>query len=301
MIFAGVDPGSGSYEVAFVDELGRVIKYFNILSDLVRLEYYKLIQEIKKYRPNTVAMPSGHGLPFVKSSEINDKEIFLLTLADPEKEGHLRNFLRASKFLLPNAYTVPGVIELESVKKYKKINVIDMGTADKVASAFFYRTIYDSFVLFEVGTNFSSIIVVRDGKIIDGFGGTIIPGHSSAGFIDGEVAYLLFKHSKITKETIYTNGCWERGIEIARIIAEWYSSKYDLPIIVSGKRKDEVDFGIKFSFPYKESSVGSAYIANALGGGIYRKYLDFLKSSGTPIDYVRLKGWEEIISLIKTL
>ncbi|MFP3216988.1 MAG: DUF1464 domain-containing protein, partial [Acidianus sp.] len=35
-------------------------------------------------------------------------------------------------------------------------------------------------------------------------------------------------------------------------------------------------------------------------GGIFRKYIDMLNSSGTALDYVRLKGWEEITSLIKT-
>jgi len=300
MIFAGVDPGSGTYAISFVNEIGIVIYYKEIPASLIPHYSFSLIKQIDRERPQVIAVPSGHGLPFFNVRKISEKEIFLMSLADPSKEGPLRNFLRSSN-LLTNAYTIPSVIELESVPLYRKINIIDMGTADKVASAFFYRTYYDSFVLIEVGTNFSSILVVIDGKIIDGFGGTILPGPSSVGFLDGEVVYLLHRYARITKDTIYSNGNWERGKEIIQIIAEWFSSKYEIPIIVSGKKKNELDFGKKFEFKFKEAAVGSAYIANALGGGIYRKYLDMLKSSGTAISYVRLKGWEEIISLIKTL
>ena len=300
MIFAGVDPGSGTYAISFVNEMGIVTYYKEIPTNLISHYSFSLIREIDRKRPQVIAVPSGHGLPFLNAKKISEKEIFLMALEDPNKEGPLRNFLRGSS-LLSNAYTIPSVIELDSVPLYRKINVIDMGTADKVASAFFYRTYYDSFVLVEVGTNFSSILVIIDGKITDGFGGTILPGPSSAGFFDGEVAYLLHKYAKITKDVIYSNGNWERGKEIIQIIAEWFSSKYEIPIIVSGKKKNELDFGKKFEFKFKEAAVGSAYIANALGGGIYRKYLDMLKSSGTAISYVRLKGWEEIISLIRTL
>ncbi|AAY79873.1 DUF1464 family protein [Sulfolobus acidocaldarius] len=299
MIFTGIDPGSRTYEAISVTETGNISRKIEIPTDLVKQASYSLLRYLLDERPVAVAMPSGHGLPFKKITDLSEKEIFLLTLADPEKEGHLRNFIRSSKAYIFNGFTIPGVIELDSVPVYRKINVIDMGTADKVASAFFYRTMYDNFVLVEIGSNFSSILVVQNGEITDGFGGTILPGFSSAGFLDGEIAYLLCKYAKISKETIYSGGNWERGVEIIRIISEWYSSKYDLPIIVSGRRKWDVDFGKKFSFPFKESAIGSAYIANSLYGGIYRKYIDFLKSAGTPLSHVRLKGWEEIISLTR--
>ncbi len=299
MLFAGVDPGSESYAIAFVDELGRVTDYYEIPTDLIVHDSMRLIKLIRSKKPKIIALPSGHGLPFVKASKIGDNEIFLLTLADPQKEGPLRSFLRAVK-IEDNAFTTPSVIELDSVPIYRKINRIDMGTADKVASAFFYRTFFDSFILIEMGRHFSSIIVVKDGKIIDGFGGTEVPGLISPGCIDGEVAYLLCKYSRITKDTIYTRGEEKRAIEILRIISEWYSENLNAPIIVSGKGKDRIDFGIKINIKYKEASVGSAFIANAIGGGIFRKYADMLNSSGTPLDYVRLKGWEEITSLIRT-
>ncbi|ARM75958.1 DUF1464 family protein [Acidianus manzaensis] len=299
MLFAGVDPGSESYAIAIVDELGKIRQYFEVPTDVVVHEASNIAKYIFNFKPKIIALPSGHGLPFFKSSKISDKEIFLLTLADPNKEGPLRSLLLNLKS--ENAYTIPSVIELDSVSLYKKINKIDMGTADKVSAAFFYRTMFDSFVLLEVGRHFSSIIVVKDGSIIDGFGGTEIPGLVSPGCIDGEVAYLLHKFSNITKSTIYTNGNEERSIEIARLIAEWYSFTYKIPIIVSGKGKNKIPFGIKMEFEFKEVAIGAAYIANALGGGVFRKYISMLNSHGTAIDYVRLEGWEDAISWIKTL
>lgn len=300
MLFAGIDPGSETYAIAFVDEMGRLVKYFEIPTDLVVYDSFNLVKYIQDLRPKIIALPSGHGLPFLKSSEINDKEIFLLTLADPKRAGPLRNFIVAIR-KFDNGVTIPSVIELDSVEDYKKINKVDMGTADKVASAFFYRSMFENFILVEMGRNFSSIIVVKDGKIIDGFGGSYIPGLVAPGCIDGEIAYLLNNFSRITKKTIYTNSDEKRAIEIIRMIAEWYSMKYDLPIIVSGKAKDKLPFGIKMEFKFKEAAVGAAYIANGLGGGTYRRYLDMLNSHGSCIDYVRLEGWEEVISWIKTL
>lgn len=300
MLFAGVDPGSETYAIAFVDDIGRVVKYFEVPTELVIYDANNIVKYIQNMRPKVIAIPSGHGLPFIRSSEINDREIFLLTLADPRKAGPLRNFIISMK-KFDNGFTVPSVIELDTVEEYKKINKIDMGTADKVASAFFYRTLFDNFVLIEMGRNFSSIIVVKEGKIIDGFGGTYIPGITSPGCIDGEVAYLMHNFSKITKKTIYTHGNEKRAIEIIRMIAEWYSINYNLPIIVSGRAKHKLPFGFKMEFKFKEAAVGAAYIANALGGGIYRKYIDMLNSHGSCIDYVRLEGWEDIISWIKTL
>ncbi|MEM0374667.1 MAG: DUF1464 family protein, partial [Sulfolobales archaeon] len=275
MIFAGIDPGSESYGIAFVDELGRIIKYIEVPTDLIPKYVIYIIKLIRDLRPSIVALPSGHGLPFVNSRQIGDNEIFYMTLADPNKTGHLRSFLRYS-FLIEDAYTIPSVKELESIAEYKKINVIDLGTSDKVASAFFYRTFFESFVLVELGRKFSSIIVVKDGRIIDGFGGTFI---GIPGGIDGELVYLIsnFSKQKISKESIYNVLERKRGLEIIRIIAEWYSSKIDAPIIVSGKNKHELEIGLKFEFKFKEAAVGAADIANAIGSGIFRRVLEMLK------------------------
>ncbi|ACP46254.1 Protein of unknown function DUF1464 [Sulfolobus islandicus Y.G.57.14] len=296
MIYIGIDPGSESYAFAFVDEMGNLVKYFEIPTDLVEKNAIILAKLIADYRPKAVALPSGHGLPFYNIRKIDNREIFLLTLKDPLSHGPLRDFLLASKQYLPlyNSFTIPSVIELDSVPHERKINVIDKGTADKVASAFFYRVYLklDDFILVEMGRRFAAIVIVINGKIVDGYGGTYLSG------LDGEIAYLLHKYSRIDKSTVYSVG---RNLELVRIVVEWHSKKYKLPIIVSGYNKNSLEIGEKYEFKFKEAAVGAAFIANAYFGGILRHYINMLDSSGTPISFVRLKEWEEIISLIETL
>ncbi|MCH4814404.1 MAG: DUF1464 family protein [Saccharolobus sp.] len=296
MIYVGIDPGSESYAFAFVDEIGNLVKYFEIPTDLVEKNAIILAKLIAGYRPIAVTLPSGHGLPFYDIRNINYKEIFLLTLKDPLSHGPLRDFLLASKQYLSfyNSFTIPSVIELDSVSREKKTNTIDKGTADKVASAFFYRVYLklDNFILVEMGRRFAAILIIINGKIVDGYGGTYLAG------LDGEIAYLLHKYSRIDKSTIYSIG---KNLDLVRIIVEWYSEKYKLPIIVSGYNKNSLGIGEKYDFKFKEAAVGAAFIANAYFGGILRHYINMLDSSGTPISFVRLREWEEIVSLIETL
>jgi|ECHvirMinimDraft_2_1075157.scaffolds.fasta_scaffold01118_2 Predicted butyrate kinase len=295
VIFAGIDPGSGSYAVAFTDELGRVVAYREFPTSLVEKDAFRIVGEIARRKPALVALPSGHGLPLLRTRELGEKEVFLLSLAEPGR-GPLREFLYASRVL--QGITLPSVKELESVPEERKRNVIDMGTADKVASAFFYRTMFESFVLVEAGTKFVSLILVLKGKVVDGIGGTSFPG--SAGDLDGEIAYLLSRFSRLTKLALYSGGNYGRALEVAEMISHYYSEKYGVPVIISGRRKWEVNFGLKLDFRFKEASVGASLIASAVSGWAHRELVDMLKSSGTALDYVEVEGWEEVLSWIRT-
>ena len=101
---------------------------------------------------------------------------------------------------LPVVYT-PGVIHLDTVPAHRKLNRIDLGTADKVAvthsrsptnpNASPAPAAETSFILLELGGAFSAGVAVSDGRIVDGMGGTSGPiGWRAAGALDGEVAYL---------------------------------------------------------------------------------------------------------------
>ncbi|MCG3109857.1 hypothetical protein L3N51_02153 [Metallosphaera sp. J1] len=295
MIFAGVDPGTSSYAVAMVDGLGRVINYTEFPTDQVEKDVLSIIGHILKYKPTLISLPSGHGLPFIKARDLEEDDIFQMTLSTTGR-GPLHSFLRASKRL--PGITIPSVVELLSVPRHRKVNMIDLGTADKVASAFFYRTMFRDFVLVETGSKFISALAVLDGVIVDGLGSSILPG--SAGFVDGEVAYLLSQRRPLTKNLIYSTGTFQRAMEVAEMFAKYYAEEYQVPVLVSGKRKDRVPFGLKFDFRFKESAVGAAYIASAFAGFRFKEYIDMLNSTGTPIDYVELEGWEETITWIRT-
>jgi predicted butyrate kinase (DUF1464 family) len=96
----------------------------------------------------------------------------------------------------------PAVIHLPTVPAHRKVNRIDMGTADKVCAvvlgvydqARHLDVAYDetSFIYVELGGAFTAIIAVDGGTIVDGMGGTSgALGYRSCGAMDGEVAWAL--------------------------------------------------------------------------------------------------------------
>jgi predicted butyrate kinase (DUF1464 family) len=101
----------------------------------------------------------------------------------------------------------PGAIHLASVPEYRKVNRVDMGTADKVCSAALAISEQAvragvaapevSLILVEMGGAFTAALAVDRGRIVDGVGGSSGPiGLRSAGALDGEVAFLAGAVSK---------------------------------------------------------------------------------------------------------
>jgi predicted butyrate kinase (DUF1464 family) len=100
------------------------------------------------------------------------------------------------------------------VPSYRKINRVDMGTADKVCAV--ALAVHDqierlggapqdvSFILLELGGAFTATVAVDNGQIVDGLGGTVGPlGLRAAGALDGEVAFLA---GSISKDLLFTGG-----------------------------------------------------------------------------------------------
>src|SRR2546427_38398 len=122
------------------------------------------------------------------------------TCALPIWIGGLRALARAlARSGLPVVLT-PGVIHLTSVPEHRKINRVDMGTADKVCVAALAIAAQAerssrpldkvSLVLLELGGAFTAAIAVAGGKIVDGAGGSAGPlGVPAAGALDGGGAY----------------------------------------------------------------------------------------------------------------
>ena len=113
----------------------------------------------------------------------------------------------------------PGAIHLPTIPAYRKWNRIDLGTADKVASAALCiadqsrRLGVDfadtSFVMLELGGAFSAALAVDGGRIVDGIGGSAGPiGARACGALDAEVAYLL--GGALSKRTVFSGGALDR-------------------------------------------------------------------------------------------
>jgi predicted butyrate kinase (DUF1464 family) len=177
-----------------------------------------ILDAAHRERPlDLIAGPSGYGLPLTAARDTTDADITLACLA-PEGEpggiGGLRALMRLlARSALPVVFT-PGVVHLGTVPAHRKINRVDMGTADKVCAA--ALAIHEaaraaattprvvSFVMLELGGAFSAAVAVDRGRIVDGLGGTSGPiGMRAAGALDGEVAFLA---RSISKDLLFRGG-----------------------------------------------------------------------------------------------
>jgi len=206
----GIDPGTVSLDLCGLDDgrlfLDRSWPTAEALADPTRF-----VGELEAAGPlDLVAGPSGYGLPLTRVQDATEEDLRLAFLAAPGETGGiggLRNLVRAlARSALPVVLT-PGVVHLASVPAHRKVNRVDMGTAEKVgavalavseqARRFGVPLSSVSFVLLELGGAFTAAAAVAAGRIVDGVGGSAGPlGFRAAGALDGEVAYLAGEVSK---------------------------------------------------------------------------------------------------------
>ena len=215
----GIDPGTKSIDVCGLDE-GRVFLDYSVPTAAAVQDPDGLLALVRGAGPvDLVAGPSGYGLPLIRGSAVTEEELRLAFLAAPGEAGEggiggMRGLARAlARSALPLVFT-PGVIHLASVPAHRKINRIDMGTAEKVGAAAMAifevcrRTGSDpgsvSLVLIELGGAFTAVLAIREGRIVDGMGGSAGPlGFEAAGGLDGEVAFLA---GEIPKRLLFGGG-----------------------------------------------------------------------------------------------
>ena len=213
----GIDPGTVSIDLCGLDD-GRLFLDRSLpTAETLRAPgaFRALLDSAGPV--DLVAGPSGYGLPLIAARDLSDDHLRLAYLAAAGESGGiggLRSLVRTlSQSSIPMVLT-PGVIHLPSVPAHRKVNRVDMGTADKLCATVLAvheqalqlgTTPRDvSFILLELGGAFSAAIAVHDGRIVDGAGGTAGPlGVKAAGALDGEVAYLA---GSVTKGMLFTGG-----------------------------------------------------------------------------------------------
>ncbi len=219
---AGIDPGTKSMDICAIED-GNVY-YENPLDNVDLASNPEQINEAiqETFPVNLIAGPSGYGVEPTRIDEIPERifeewyynYILLTTKADILKgieEGIFgailyKNMTDFSVWLKREQFPVmfiPGVIELPTVPYHRKINRLDMGTADKLAVtvlgvhdqsrrlAISYSDV--SFILVEVGFGYNAVIGVEGGRIVDGIGGTNFPGigYLTLSAVDGELVQLV--------------------------------------------------------------------------------------------------------------
>jgi predicted butyrate kinase (DUF1464 family) len=217
----GIDPGTVSLDICGLDA-GRVFLDETIPTEDALADPALILNRIGGSSLDLVVGPSGYGLPLTHARDLTESDIRLACLA-PRGEssgiGGLSSLMRALASSPAPVVMTPGVIHLPSVPAHRKINRVDMGTADKVCAV--VLAIHDqvrrrsclprdvSFILIELGGAFTAAIAVEQGRIVDGLGGSSGPmGATASGALDGEVAFLA---GQITKQLIFSGGALAVG------------------------------------------------------------------------------------------
>ena len=213
----GIDPGTVSIDICGLDD-GRVFLDRSFPTAEALADSSLLVGLLDAAAPlDLVAGPSGYGLPLTAARDLTDADLRLASLAAAGETGGIGGLGSLMRTLARSATPVvvtPGVIHLPSVPAHRKVNRVDMGTADKVcAAALAVREQAErrgcgerdvSFILLELGGAFTAALAVDGGRIVDGLGGSSGPiGIRAAGALDGEVAFLA---GTVTKQMVFGGG-----------------------------------------------------------------------------------------------
>lgn len=213
----GVDPGSKSWDFFGLED-NKIILDTSIPTKELVYEPQKAITIIKSVKNiELLVAPSGFGLPLKDVKDLTERDIFYTLLKFEQKEkdkllglGEILRLIKADN--IPGVI-VPGAKHLPTIPRYRKINKIDMGTADKLCTAvtgirdqmekFKIQPEETNFIMVEIGYGFTAVLAIENGQIIDGIGGSNIMGFRACGSLDGELAYLI---KNIKKNNIYKGG-----------------------------------------------------------------------------------------------
>jgi predicted butyrate kinase (DUF1464 family) len=327
----GIDPGTGSFDFFGMDS-GNIILDTSIPVPDVAQNPNVLLDTARSVLPlDMIIGPSGYGLPLTSIRDMTERKLTQMVPDDksiPLYDG-IRMVLKLMKEEGFPVYFTPGVIHLQTVPAYRKANKMDMGTADKVCcialairdQSELYRIdpSETSFILVEVGYAFNAIMGVKDGKVVDGIGGTSGgPGFITLGSMDSELAMrlgrfpgvLLFSGgakaisgkddltpSEMAKEQKNYSAAWNMLLEsvLKGVAAMMITVEKPREIILSGRLTDISEIAEALTVRLsqfskvrkvrrkakvaKEAAEGAYVIGEGLLGGKYKGITDSLELS----------------------
>src|SRR6266446_1353372 len=311
----GIDPGTVSIDLCGLDD-GRLFLDRSWPTAEALADPAPFVAELEAAGPlDLVVGPSGYGLPITRVQDITEEALRLAFLAAPGETGGiggLRNLVRAlARTALPVVLT-PGVVHLPTVPAHRKVNRVDMGTAEKVCAV--------------------ALAVSDAARIVDGVGGSAGPlGFRAPGALDGEVAYLA---GEVSKALLFRGGAasiagWDETTasperlanpttpaeQVARdaLVESAVKTAVALAAVVpspkafvlSGRLAHVEPLGNAirerleafaptrllegFAHTAKEGAQGAALIADGLAGGVNRELVERLairEARGTVLDYL---------------
>ena len=325
---AGIDPGTVSFNVCVL-EAGEVVLERSFATADVGADPALLVDTLVAHGPFDVVLgPAGYGLPLVPAEQVGERELALIVLVRSDEPsgrvgvGGMRAIVRALLAAgLPLVFG-PGAIHLPSIPAHRKWNRIDLGTADKVASAAlciaeqarrldvpFDQT---SFVMLELGGAFSAALAVDGGRIVDGLGGSSGPiGARACGALDAEVGYLI--GAALSKRTVFSGGALETPDGDGWLALEEGAAKAALALTISAPEPREIlltgrhapqlldGLGarlahvapVRLTAASAAAARGAAVLADGLAGGRHAALVERLgvrDASGSALDHLRIHG-----------
>jgi predicted butyrate kinase (DUF1464 family) len=316
----GIDPGTVSLDLCGLAD-GRLFLDASWPTSQAIGDPRGLVESILASGPvDLVVGPSGYGLPVTLAADASDEDLRLAFLSRPGDGGGIEGIGRLTRRLaeagLPMVF-IPGVVLLDTVPPHRKLNRVDMGTADKVAATALAiheqserlgRAYFDvSVVLVELGGAFTAGVAVHRGRIVDGVGGSSGPlGWRAPGAWDGEAAFLAGSVSKSALfqggvETIlerepgggdmvvqaYVEGAVKTVMQLLRSAPEaeeiMLSGRHASDVtILEGIRRALADVGPVrllqgFATVAKQGAQGAALIADGLAGGAHGALVDHMR------------------------
>src|SRR5262245_38306067 len=131
----GIDPGTLSIDICGLDD-GRVFLDLSLPTTEALRDPWALAALIDAAGPiDLVVGPSGYGLPVHAAHDLTESDLRLAYLnvdGDSGGIGGLRSLLRMLGRLSVSVVVTPGVVHLPTVPPHRKVNRVDLGTADKV-------------------------------------------------------------------------------------------------------------------------------------------------------------------------
>jgi hypothetical protein len=206
----GVEYSQGHWKTCLTEN-GQPIEFQNLYNGEAAFTYIE--QTCAFYPEPIIALSSPFGLAFCPLNTLTKAHAQQMFVADAPHNGKLETH-QWQKFLLDigsinlKSYNLPAIKLLESVPRHRKLYRGDMGNANLFCTiaVLLYRMRQREaawsemrFLYLELGLNSRSIVVIKDGRIIDALGETTIIDQATSAGEEEEIIKQAF-WEKLTQD-----------------------------------------------------------------------------------------------------
>lgn len=233
----GIDCSTAHWRTCLMEH-GQILYVCSFVNFTAALLYLQSVCAL--YPEPTIVIPLGRGTSLARLSNLTDQQLQAITtsLNKQQPQADLKQIVIAIKALSLDSYCLPALRHLQSVSLHRKLNSTDLGTPDSlcIISTLMYRlserqTAWSemNFLCVTVGYNSKSIVVVENGRIVNGISQhqEADPGHA------GAVAVSFVDDTEVRRAT--EEAYWEG---LTRDLAGLMAIHHLEDIIVIGQRKD---------------------------------------------------------------